>query len=68
MPSGKVNHVDEVSDGRSVGCVPVGAKDVQDGPVSSENGGNHRDKIARLLPRIFTQDSGLVATNLFVSC
>jgi hypothetical protein len=60
--------MDEVSDGRSVGRVPVSAKDVQDGPVPSENGGNHWDKIAWLLPRIFTQNSGLVATNLFISC
>jgi hypothetical protein len=60
--------MNEVSDGRSVGRVPISAKYVQDWPASSKNGGDHWDEIAWLLPRIFPQDSRLVATNLFPLC
>jgi hypothetical protein len=64
MSPGKINHVDEVTHGGSIRCVPIGPEDVQHGPSSGEDGGNNRDQVAWFLSRVLTQDPGFVAANL----
>ena len=65
MSSCKVNYMDKVSHGRSIRCIPVGAEDVQHGTSPGEDSGNHRDQVARLLSRIFTQNSGFMTADLY---
>ena len=56
--------MDEIPNGCPVGRIPISAKDVQHRLSSSEDSGDDGNQVARLLPRIFAQDTRLMATDL----
>jgi hypothetical protein len=64
VSSSKIYNMNEVSNGCSIGCVPIGTEDVQDWSCSCEHSRDHRNQVARLLSGIFTQNTRFMTTHL----
>jgi hypothetical protein len=66
VPSSKIYYMNEVSNGCSIGCVPISTEYIQDWSSSREDRRNHRNQVAWLLSGIFTQNTGFVTAHLVV--
>jgi len=55
--------MDEIANSSAIGSLPVRSKDLQNWLLASQDTGNDGEKVGRLLARILTKDTRLVAAN-----